>query len=214
MAEAASIELTETLPQPRIAEVRQAHVPFAFAPSTTTATVRQFALTRFYAGRLLVRPAIRARSELWHVLRGLFSHGWYGLAPAMLQVSVRTVGRLCVGDRQPTLDQLHRLERWARRMPGMLEQWRVEAHAVVDAEAERRGLEIAGAVTRLRAMVVAREAADKAKEAARAARVVQKRAEAEARRSRAGGRGDADPLRLREGRRVLGTRRRGRPKKV
>ena len=95
----------------------------------------------------------------------------------------------------------------------MLEEWRVEAHAVVDAEAERRGLEIAGAVTRLRAMVVAREAADKAKEAARAARVVQKKAEAEARRSRAGGRGDPDPLRLREGRHVLGTRARGRPKK-
>jgi len=197
-----------------VARVRLARVPYQEPPTVVKKpTVRQFALTRLIGGKARFGQAGKPLSNLWYVLRGLFDKGWWALGPAMMGVSVRQCRRYYRGEYEPTLQQLRRLEKWARRMPALLEEWRVEAHAVVDAEAERRGLEIAGAVTRLRAMVIAREAADKAKEAARAARLVQKKAAAEARRSRAGGRGDADPLRLREGRHVLGTRARGRPKK-
>jgi hypothetical protein len=59
----------------------------------------------------------------------------------------------------------------------MLEDWRLESIATINAEAERRRLEIAASVTKLRQMALAREKLDKEKLAARQAQAVQREAE-------------------------------------
>jgi hypothetical protein len=110
----------------------------------------------------------------------------------MLQVSGRHFRRLCAPEGRndtPTAVQLRRVERWSAQLPGMLEQWRLESIATINAEAERRKLEIADGVTRLRAMRLAREASDKARVSARAAARLQKAAVAEARKAPAQGQG-------------------------
>ena len=52
---------------------------------------------------------------------------------------------------------LRELQRAALLLPVKLEEWRVEEHARVDAEADRRRQEMAGAVTQIKLLLIHEE---------------------------------------------------------
>jgi hypothetical protein len=170
----------------QIASVKQDRLPFR-APSerprdlppkaVRVSTFRKLRERRTNGGR----PATYARSELAKILRGLFGIAAWYVGPSVLKVSPRHVNELCacVPGRSdvPTLAQIKRVERWAAKLPGMLEDWRLESIAVVEAEAERRRGEMSDAVTRLKGLRIARERLDAERVAKRKAAVVQRAAE-------------------------------------
>jgi hypothetical protein len=127
------------------------------------------------------RMPIYARSELAKILKGLFGRAWWYVGPSVLKVSGRHLSELsaCLPYRKdmPTLAQIRRVERWASKLPGMLEEWRLESIAVVEAEAERRRGEMSDAVTRLKGLRIARERLDAERVAKRKAAAVQRAAE-------------------------------------
>jgi hypothetical protein len=119
-------------------------------------------------------------------MRGLFGPASWRVAAAVLRVSQRQVDYLLAEDpknpAQPTLPQLIRLERWSARLPEMLEAWRLESIAVINAEAERRKLEISDAVTRLKLLKIARVKRDAERERERANKKLQRKARIRAER--------------------------------
>ena len=166
----------------RVADVVQPFQLFAKQPKAITkGAIQKSVLVPIVAYRNRRRPKLYPRTELWHVLSGLFCRGWWYVGPGILGISETRFRQLCrekpgEWNSVPTLAQLSRLDRWAARMPGMLEEWRLESIATINAEAERRSLEIAGAVTRLRQMIIVRRAADESKKREAANRRLQRKA--------------------------------------
>src|SRR5215472_10672585 len=91
------------------------------------------------------------------ILEGLFGRSWRRLAPRAMGCGDRHLMRVRAGTRGLSGRLLRELQRAALRLPARLEEWRVEEHARVDAEADRRRLEMAGALTQMKLLLIDEE---------------------------------------------------------
>ena len=87
----------------------------------------------------------------------LFDHSWRRLAPRAMGCGDRHLMRVRAGTRGLSGRLLRELQRAALRLPTKLEEWRIEEHARVDAEADRRRQEMAGALTQMKLLLIDEE---------------------------------------------------------
>lgn len=115
-------------------------------------------------------------------MRLLFGPSSWKVLQPVLGVRRSQALRLMQAEHEPSLTHLDRVSAWSRRLPGMLDRWREESLALVEAEYRDRQLEIAAGVTRLKALRERRRKELEAKERERAVRKVRKRERHEAER--------------------------------